>query len=170
MKHVLLTLSVVILCGFTLSAQKVGYIDTELILKEIPDYQTAQQQLNELADKYKAAIESEVGTIDALYRTYQSQKNNMTATQRAAKEEEIISKEKVVKEKQKIYFGEDGIMAKKSEELLTPIQNRITAAIEVLSSTDEYVMIIDLAVATGVVYKNAKYDLTQDVLKILKIK
>lgn len=170
MKKVLLTLSIVILGTATLCAQKIGYVNTETILNAMPEYQAAQTQLNSLADKYKAAIESEISQIDALYNAYQSQKSRMTAQQREVKENEIITKEKTVKEKQKIYFGEDGIMTQKSQEMMAPIQAKIDAAIDVLTISGEYALIIDLAVTPGVIYKNAKYDLTEELLTFLKIK
>ncbi|MDD2292972.1 MAG: OmpH family outer membrane protein [Bacteroidales bacterium] len=168
MKRILIALSLCFISVVSLNAQKIGYINTELILNEIPEYQAAQQQLNDLADKYKAAIETEVGRIDVLYNSYQSQKSSMSSSQRATMENEIISKEKVVKEKQKIYFGEDGLMAKKSEELISPVQKRVDAAIAAVAAQDDYSIIIDLAATSGVVYKNPKCDLTQQVINILK--
>ncbi len=70
----------------------------------------------------------------------------------------------MVQEKQKIYFGEDGIMAKKAEELLSPIRQEVSKAIEDVAKLGGYDLIIDLAAVQGVVYKNEKLDLTQFVL------
>ena len=113
----------------TAGAQKIGYINTESILSEIPAYTAAQSQLEALSDKYKAQIETELGKIETLYQNYQASRNSMSASQRQNAENEIISKERVVQEKQRIYFGEDGIMAKKAEELLAPIRTRVDKAI-----------------------------------------
>ncbi len=157
------------LCSFSGFAQKIGYIDTEEILNGIPEYQTAQQQLNELADKYKSVIEAEIGKIDVLYQSYQNQKAALSESQRQVKENEIIEKEKAVKEKQKIYFGEEGIMASKSEELLTPIKNKVQSAIDAVSSKEGYSLVLDLAAMSGVVYKDTSLDLTQKVFKYLNI-
>lgn len=168
MKKFLLSLAALTVFGFCAQAQKVAYIDTEVILAAIPEYQAAQSELNGLSDKYKAIIEAEVGEIDQLYQTYQQIKHTLTAAQRTAKEQEIISKEQVVKSKQRIYFGEDGIMANKSEELIGPIQARVNSTIEIVAAQDDYVLIIDLAITPGVVYKNSKYDLTQQVLELIQ--
>ena len=108
----------------TAGAQKIGYINTESILSEIPAYTAAQSQLEALSDKYKAQIETELGKIETLYQNYQASRNSMSASQRQNAENEIISKERVVQEKQRIYFGEDGIMAKKAEELLSSTRTR----------------------------------------------
>lgn len=170
MKKVLLTLSIFFLCATALQAQKIGYINTETILNKMPEYQAAQTQLNTLADNFKAGIEKAISEIDALYIAYQAQKSSLSASQREIKENEIITKERTVKEKQNLYFGEDGIMTHKSKELLDPIHAKINAAIETLTISGDYAIIIDMAVTPGVIYKNAKYDLTQDIITLLNIK
>ena len=88
----------------------------------------------------------------------------MSASQRQNAENEIISKERVVQEKQRIYFGEDGIMAKKAEELLAPIRARVDKAIADVARMGGYDLVIDLAAVQGVVYKNESLDLTKFVL------
>jgi outer membrane protein len=148
----------------TAGAQKIGYINTESILSEIPAYTAAQSQLEALSDKYKAQIETELGKIETLYQNYQASRNSMSASQRQNAENEIISKERVVQEKQRIYFGEDGIMAKKAEELLAPIRARVDKAIADVARMGGYDLVIDLAAVQGVVYKNESLDLTQFVL------
>ena len=148
----------------TAGAQKIGYINTESILSEIPAYTAAQSQLEALSDKYKAQIETELGKIETLYQNYQASRNSMSPSQRQNAENEIISKERVVQEKQRIYFGEDGIMAKKAEELLAPIRARVDKAIADVARMGGYDLVIDLAAVQGVVYKNEALDLTQFVL------
>jgi outer membrane protein len=164
MKKILIALVALLACFGTARAQKIGYINTENILSEIPAYVSAQQQLEALSDKYKAAIETELGKIETLYQNYQSNKNSMSSIQRQNAENEIISKERVVQEKQKIYFGEDGIMAKKAEELLSPIQKEVNKAIEDVAKLGGYDLILDLAAMQGVVYKKEALDLTEFVL------
>ena len=164
MKKIVIALVAILACSGLLRAQKIGYINTETILSEIPAYVAAQNQLDALSDKYKAAIETEMGKIETLYQNYQATRNNMTSAQRQNAENEIISKERVVQERQKIYFGEEGIMAKKAEELLSPIQKEVNQAIEDVAKLGGYDLIIDLAAVQGVVYKNEKLDLTQFVL------
>lgn len=166
MKRFLIAI-VALAAGFgTLSAQKIGYINTETILSDIPAYVAAQNQLNTLSDKYKATIETELGKIEALYQTYQNNRNSMSASQRQSAENEIISKERVVQEKQKIYFGEDGIMAKKAEELLSPIQQQVDKAIARVATLGGFDMIIDVAAVQGIVYKNPDLDLSEQVLAL----
>lgn len=162
-KSFLVIVALLVFIG-TAGAQKIGYINTESILSEIPAYTAAQSQLDALSDKYKAQIETELGKIETLYQNYQASRNSMSASQRQNAENEIISKERVVQEKQRIYFGEDGIMAKKAEELLAPIRARVDKAIADVARMGGYDLVIDLAAVQGVVYKNESLDLTKFVL------
>lgn len=152
-----------------LNAQNIAFVNTETILKSIPEYTAAQEYLNNLSEKYKAALEQEIEKIDVLYQNYQKNKASMPVSQRTAAEEEIISKEKVVKEKQNIYFGEDGIMYKKSEELLSPIKKKVDAVIESIINVQGGVdLVIDLAANQGMVYYNKSRDLTEKVMETYK--
>ena len=164
MERVLTAIIALLACFGPLSAQKIGYINTDNILNGIPAYTVAQTQLDNLSDKYKASIETELGKIEVLYQNYQASRSSMTASQRQSAENEIISKERVVQEKQKIYFGEDGIMEKKAEELLSPIRKALDVAIEQVARKGGYDLIIDLAALQGVVYKNDSLDLSAAVL------
>lgn len=167
MKRILISFTILLSGVISLSAQKVAFVNTELILGEIPEYLQAQEELNSLSETYKAAIETELDKIETLYNNYQARKASMTASQRSAAEEEIISKEKVVKEKQNIYFGQDGIMAKKSEELLIPIQKKVNSAIEKVAKKMDYSMVLDLAVTQGVVYYKESDDITDLVVSTM---
>ena len=164
MKKIVIAL-VVLLASFSLAdAQKVAYVNTETILAAIPAYEAAQVTLETLGDKYKAAVETELGKVEALYQNYQNTRHSMTAQQRQNAENEIIAKERVAQEKQKIYFGEDGIMAKKAEELIDPIRKEVEKAIEAVAREEGYDLVIDIAAQPGVVYKNEKLDLSRRVI------
>lgn len=169
MRKAVLSAIVFVLGTIFMNGQNVIFVNTETILESISEYTAAQDYLASLSDKYKDALEQEIGKIDALYQNYQKNKSSMTATQRAAAEEEIISKEKVVKEKQNIYFGEDGLMYKKSDELLSPIKKKVDAVIEgVIADLGDVDLVIDLAANQGIVYYNKAKDYTQKIIETYK--
>ena len=167
MKKTLIAIALMLTAAFSAQAQKVGLINTEQILARIPAYASAQEQLNALNDKYKATIETEMGRIETLYQNYQANRASMSASQRQSAENEIIAKERVVQEKQKIYFGEDGIMAKKAEDLLAPIRDRVNRVIEAVAKKGGYDLVLDLAALQGVVYKRDAIDLTEIVTELV---
>lgn len=168
MKKIALTLCLAFAAFIGSQAQNVCYIDTEVILASVPDYQKVQEQLNSMADTYRTTIENELAAVDKLYKDYQSKKASLSATERQRLEEEIIAKEKAVKSKQNTYFGEDGVMATKSEELLSPIKEKLQAAIDAVAYKYNCSMVVDLAITTGIVYRNERFDLTDEVIDYLK--
>ena len=150
-----------------LNAQRVGFLDTEKILASIPEYNSAKSQLESLEKGYRTKVENEFAAIEKLYNAYQANKGTMSQVVRAQKENEIISKEEAAKKLQESYFGENGIMQKKSQELLSPIKERVQAAIERVAKSGAYMMIVDIASQSGVIYTNSQYDLSQEVIKVL---
>ena len=124
MKRILL-----LLCIFTFAAtswaQKFAYVDSQFILEHIPEYTQAQEQLENLSYEWQEEIEAAYQNIDLLYRAYQTDKVLLTDKMRQAREDDIIQKEKEVKELQQQRFGTDGDLYKKQEELIRPIQNQI---------------------------------------------
>lgn len=164
----ILAIVVVMLCGaLQLNAQKIGYINTEKILSVIPEYKAAQTQLESLSKTYQSKIEAEYEKIETLYNNYQSMKANLTAQARQMKENEIIEKERAVKELQKSYFGQDGAMQKKSQELMDPIKERVDSAINKIAASGDFMIIFDTASLQGVAYVNEKDDLSNYVIKAL---
>lgn len=161
-------LSLVILASSTIiKAQSFGYINTETILKAVPEYATAQQQIQRVKAQYDAEIEGELKKVEQLYNTYQSQKANLSQNERSLRENEIITKERAVKELQKKYFGQEGVMAAKSKEIMEPIMTKLKGAIEKVAQSEGFIIIFDIATAQGVVYNNPENDMSQKVIKLL---
>ena len=167
MKKGLIIVVAMLFGALQLNAQKVGYIDTEKILSVIPAYKNAQTQLEALSEQYQKKIESEYAKIEVMYNNYQKQKTSMSSQLRAQRENEIIEREKTVKQLQMSYFGQDGQMQKKSAELLDPIKERVDAAIAKVAAEGKYTILFDIAAMQGVAYKNADDDLSPLVIKIL---
>ena len=160
-------MALVLFASLQANAQKIGYINTEKILSVIPEYKSAQDQLENLSRQYSQKIESEYARIETMYQSYQQQKANLSAQARIQKENEIISREKTVKELQKSYFGQDGLMQKKSEELLNPLKERVDAAVKKIADNGNFMIIFDVSIMQGVAYANESDDLSGLVLRAL---
>ena len=129
MKNILFACSFLLITTSTW-AQKFAYVDSQFILENIPEYKQAQQQLDDLSYDWQEEIEKEYAEIDKLYRAYQTDKVLLTDKMRQTREDEIIEKEREVKELQQQRFGTEGDLFKKQEELIRPIQNQIYNAIQ----------------------------------------
>jgi len=105
-----------------------------------------------------------------MYKTYQSERVLLTDEMKKKREDEIVSKENSVKDLQAKYFGPDGDLAKKREELVKPIQDAIYKAVKELSAEGSYAIIFDTASGAAILYSNPRYDLSDEVLKKLGYK
>jgi outer membrane protein len=165
MKKISIILVMLALSAFAVQAQKFGYIDTDYILKKIPAYNSAQTQLEKLSKQYQTEVEAKYKVVQELYTKYQSEKVLLTEEMRQKRENEIITKEKEVKEFQASLFSPEGTLAKKRTELLKPVQDKVYEAIKSISTEGNYAIIFDLANNLGVVYNNPRYDLSDKVLE-----
>lgn len=164
MKKVVI-LSIMLISSACLWAQKFGYVDTEYILKKVPAYKSAQDQLDKLSAQYQKEVETKYKTVDDLFKKYQAEKVLLTEDMRQKRENEIVTKEKEVKELQKSYFSPEGTLAKKREELLKPVQDKVYTAIKDLATDGGYATIFDIANNPGMIYNNPRFDLSDKVLE-----
>jgi len=153
-----------------LFAQKYAYVDTEYILNNIPAYETAKVQLDDLAATWKKEIDQKKAEIDKMYNDYQSERILLTEELRAKREKEIMQKEKEMRELQQKYFGKDGLLFKKREELIKPLQDDIYNAIKEIATEGSYAVIFDTANSLNMIYTDPRYDKSDDVLKKLGYK
>ncbi len=146
------------------SAQKYAYIDSDYILNNVPEYQDAQNQLDELSEKWQKEIEGKFLEIDNLYKKYQADVVLLPADMKKKREEEIINMEKEVKAYQQEKFGQSGELFQKRQELIKPLQDKIYNAIEEIATTKNYSFIFDKASGATVMYANPKFDISDDIL------
>ncbi len=170
MRKVFLLSIAVLGMSIGIKAQKFAYIDSEYILKNIPAYEAAKQQLDQYAAEWQKEIEKYYAEIDKMYKDYQSEKVLMTEDMKKKREDEILQKEKEAKELQKKYFGPEGELYKKRQELMKPIQDEIYNAVKEIANEGNYDMIFDVADKTILLYTNPKYDKSDEVLKKLGYK
>ena len=155
---------------FQIYAQKIAYIDSEYILKNIPAYESAKQQLDQYAVEWQKEIEKLYAEIDKMYKDYQAEKVLMTEDMKKKRQDEILQKEKEAKELQKKYFGVEGELYKKRQELMKPLQDEIYNAVKEIADEAGYDIIFDVADKTIMLYTNPKYDKSDEVLKKLGYK
>lgn len=152
-------------CSFnTLSAQKMGYVDTEYILQNIPEYQDAQNEIEELSTQWQEEIEAKYTEVEKMYQAYQADAVLLPEDLRKKREQEIIDFEQEIKALQKQRFGNDGDLFQKRQELIKPIQEKIFNAIEEIASTKNYGFVFDKASGPVIMYVDSRYDISDEVL------
>lgn len=168
MKRILLIL--LALVPLTLAAQKYACVNTEYILSNIPDYARAQTQLNKQAENWQKEIEAKFQEIDKLYKTFQQEAYLLPDNLKHKREEELKAKEAEAKDLQTKYFGPGGDLDKKRAELMKPIQDRVYNAIERIANEKSYAFILDKSGSPTLLYVNAKYDVSDQVLDMMGYK
>ncbi len=169
MNKLILTLMLAIAAIFA-NAQKFAYVDTDYILKSIPAYESAQEQLDIMSKDWQAEVETKYAEIEKLYKEYQVEKVLLTEEMKQKREEEIVQKEKAAKDLQKKYFGPEGELFKKRQELIKPIQDDIFNAIKDLAVNGNFAIIFDAAGSANMLYSDPKYDKSDEVLEKLGFK
>jgi outer membrane protein len=145
-------------------SQKYAFVDTEYILDNIPEYQDAQDELDDLSVKWQKEIEAKYAEVEEMYKNYKAEAVLLPDDIKKKREDDIIQKERQVKELQQQYFGPQGELFKMRQELIQPIQEKIFNAIETLSNTRNYSFVFDKAGGMTLLYGDPKFDISDDVL------
>ena len=164
MKKVVLLL-VIGLLSMATYAQRYAYVDTEYILQNIPEYSDAQEVLDQLAKRWQGEIEAQYKEVEKLYKKYQSEASLLPDDLRTRREEEIVSKERVIQKFQQEKFGQEGELFKKRMELVQPIQEKIFNIIENIAQTRNLDFVYDISSGATVLYANPQLDISDEILR-----
>ena len=162
-----LFLILMVMASVNAMAQKFALIDMEYILKNVPAYERANEQLNQVSKKWQAEVDALTQEAQTLYKNYQSEAVFLSNEQKTQREEAIVAKEKEAAELKRKYFGPEGELYKKRESLMAPIQDEIYNAVKDISDMKGYSLILDRASDAGIIYANPKIDISNEVLSKL---
>jgi len=151
-------------------AQKYACVNTDYILKSIPDYASAQKRLDKYVADWTKELEDYQSEIDALRATYEQESYLLPDNLKRRRQEEIKEKEQALKTLQRQRFGANGDLDKKRAELLKPVQDRVYATIERVAHEKNYAFVFDRAGSATLLFANKKYDISDDVLELLGYK
>ncbi len=170
MKKIGVFIGLFILTSVAATAQKYAFVDSEYIRKNIPAFNAAQEQLDKLSQQWEKEVSDGYAVVEQMYKSYQNDAVLLTQDMKTKREEAIVAKEKEMKDLQNKYFGMEGDLFKKREELVKPIQDEILKAIKEIALDGSYAVIFDTAGGGNILFANPKYDLSDDVLEKLGYK
>lgn len=156
-----------ICAGITANAQKFALVDMEYILKNIPAYERANEQLNQVSKKWQAEVEALNTEAQTMYKTYQNEVVFLSAEQKKQRQEAIVAKEKAAADLKKQYFGPEGELFKKRESLMAPIQDEIYNAVKDVCDLRGYSLVLDRASDSGIIFASPRIDISNEVLQKL---
>ena len=167
MKKILIALCFVAAAAFGASAQKFALVNMDYVLRNLPDYEMANEQLNQLSQRWQKEVEVASKEADEMYKQYLSDKVFLTEEQVKKREEEIVAKEQETTELRYKYFGPEGELYKKRQTLMKPIQDDIYNAVKKLSEERGYQAIFDRASSANIIYASPRIDVSNEVLSKL---
>lgn len=158
------------LASMSASAQRFAYVDSQYILNNVPEYAAAQKQLQALTDQWQKDFDARMQNVDKLYKAYQADRVLLTEDMRKKRESDIVQKEKEAKDFQRLKFGPDGDLTKRSTELIKPIQDRVAKAIQATAESENLDMIFDKNSEIIMLYSNPRYDRSNAVVTRMGLK
>lgn len=169
MKFVLLSLLFVFGTAFVSTAQKYGYIDSEFILNKMPEYKEAKERLDKLVEKWTKEMEERYEAIKVKKENFIREEDLLPKEEREKRQKEIADLETEAMEMQKARFGVNGDYFQKRQELIKPIQDKVFEAMQSVASKRNYAFVFDKANQSNLVFADAKFDLSDEVIKELGI-
>ena len=167
MKKIIVSLCLFAGIVFGLNAQKFAMVDMEYIMKNIPSYETANDQLNQISKKWQSDVDAQMQDVQKMYKNYQTELVFLSDDMKTKREEEIVKKEKDVQELKRKYFGPEGELFKKRQSLMKPIQDEVYTAIQEVSKEKDLDLVFDKSSAMSVIFTSPKLDISDLVLQKL---
>ncbi|MCC7302310.1 MAG: OmpH family outer membrane protein [Bacteroidia bacterium] len=151
-----------------LIAQKTAYVDIDYILSKLPEYNNAQSELDKISVTWQKEIESKIAEVDKMFKAFKEEEVLLTEEMKKKRMNEIMQKEKEIKDLQKQRFGVDGDLFKKRQEMVKPIQDKVYNAIKKLCEKEQIMIMFNKAADMNIVYSNPKYDRSDAVIEMVK--
>ena len=169
MKKIFLVI-VVAMTAIAANAQKFALLDMEYILKNIPAYERANEQLNQVSKKWQAEVEAINTEAQTMYKNYQNEVAFLSNEQKKAKQDAIMKKEQEASELKRKYFGPEGELFKKRSSLMSPIQDEIYNVVRDIADLRGYQLVLDRASDSGIIFGSPKIDISDEALSKLGYK
>jgi outer membrane protein len=163
-RHIVLAFTLLLISSTSALAQRFAYVDSEYILAHIPEYASAQKQLDALSTQWQEEVDARFLEIEKLYQAYQQDQVVLNENLRRQREDEIVNKEKDVKEYQREKFGFEGDLFKERVRLIEPIQERVSKAIQEIAEAQDLDVILDKNSEVMMLYANPRLDKSDEVI------
>ena len=151
-------------------AQKYAIIDTRYILDKLPDYKTAQTQLDDIAEGWQKDIDAKQKELDDMYKAYEAEQVMLSDDLKKKREDQLFNKEKDLRDLQRKRFGFEGDLFKKRQELIKPIQDRVYNSVQKISVQRGYDFVLDKSEGINIIFADPKLDKSEDILRDLGVK
>ena len=164
MKRIALIAIAMVGCALGAMAQKFALVDMEYVLKNIPAYEIANEQVNQMSLRWQKEVDVLAEEADKMYKDYQSNMVFLTDEQKQKREKEITAKEKSAAEFRQKYFGPEGDLFVLRQKLMEPIQDEVYNAVKAVSEERGFQCIFDRASSADIIFASPRIDISNEVL------
>lgn len=168
-KFFLLAIVSFLITGFA-QAQRYAIIDTKYILDRLPDYKSAQKNLDDIASGWQKEIDKNQAELDKMYKDFEAEQVMLSDDLKKKREDQLFIKEKNLRDLQRQRFGFEGDLFKRRQELVKPIQDKVYNAVQKLAVQRGYDFILDKSEGITVIFADPKLEKSEDVLKELGVR
>lgn len=170
MKKLLLLAACYLLFAASASAQRYAVIDTKYILDKMPEYRTAQKQLDDIAATWQKEVDALQTELNRSYKDYDAEQVMLSDELKQKRQDQLFNKEKALRDLQRKYFGFEGDLFRKRQELVKPIQDKVFNAVQKISVQRGYEFVLDKSEGITVIFADPKLEKSDDVLRELGVK
>ena len=165
----LLVLATLLSVAPAAAQQKIAHIDSEAVLQRLPEFQSAQQEIERLTTQYQGEVDALSREAEALEREFSARELLYTEQERQTKQGEIAAKRQEVEALRRRYFGPQGELVRDQQQRLRPIQERVLDAVETVADEAGYDYVFDRAGDFVFLFAKPQHDLTERVLDELGV-
>lgn len=172
----IITITSVVLLGISAgigppaqAQQQIGYVDSQYILEQMPEYATVQEKLDRLEKQWEGELQQMQQEVDTLFQEYQARELLYTEEERKRKRDQIMQREEKIRQYRKTHFGPEGELYQRQQQLMRPIQERILQAIDEVASTEGYDYIFDKSGDFLFLFAREEHNVSSRVLEELGI-
>ena len=170
MKKSIITMIALALLALPAVAQKYACVNTDYVLRSIPDYSSAQKRLDKYVADWQKELSDKAAELDDMRADFEQESYLLPENLKKRRQEEIRAKEQEIRDLQRQRFGAGGDLDRKRAELMKPIQDRVYNTIERVAQEKNYAFVFDKSASATLLYANKKYDISDEVLELLGYK
>lgn len=171
MKNLIYTFLIGLLCSPFLNAQgkgpKIGYINMEYILENLPEYAQANSQLETNMSAWKKEIDKKKNEIDKLKKNLEAEKPLLTKEMIEDAEEEIKFQEGELFDYQQNIFGPTGVLMSQKNNLIKPLQDQVFNVVKDIAEAKRYDFIFDKSADVIMLFAAKRYDISDQVVRAM---
>ncbi len=161
--------SLLFFSGISFGQLKIGYVDSKTILSKIPDAQDAKLKLDGLIRDWQAELSKMESAKKVKQDDFDRRKLIMTDQTKIELETAIKNLDKQINDYRDKKFGTNGELFQKQEELMKPVQNKVFNAIQEVAKKEDLDFVFDRSASISILYAKDKYDITPQVMDLLKL-